>query len=452
MGKYKSYETQLELIREVERCIVSLSINDFVANARDAIKPVFFSNESDLVDDFTGIFDGYQELSQARKFLYQAQFFSVISATMIRGDRGDWVTDDALRIVGIIETRLETAINNKEKGKQSICKDEIVDTNLQGFWKCKGDKILEQYTQIEDLPPGNPLDPPVGRPLSVDRLHQKLELCEFVILTANKIEGARVARWLCNHYGIKEPNKIIHDNQWYQFYQIEGHNVVHILPQETSSFSEHGSANALYNALERFSPKAVFSVGVAFGWDPSTQEIGDILVSDRLIRYDAFNKRTNGKLTITDKDYKYVGDAILAGCRHYLSNCRYPNENNIGDFKWYLGTLLTGGTVLSDPEEKERLSNAIGCGKNVIGGEMEGSGVWLECDRRKIPFLIIKGICDWGINKNGWQFVTPIIEKQDHIKDCVQAYACDNACTALNFIMSQVYGRGESEDQLKKKQ
>ena len=62
----------------------------------------------------------------------------------------------------------------------------------------------------------------------------------------------------------------------------------------------------------------------------------------------------------------------------------------------------------------------------------------------EIPFVIVKGICDWGVNKNGWSFARDDKDGQDGIKDCVQAYACENAFIALVYMLSQLVPQDEN--------
>lgn len=83
----------------------------------------------------------------------------------------------------------------------------------------------------------------------------------------------------------------------------------------------------------------------------------------------------------------------------------------------------------------------------VIGGEMEGVGVYSVCKKPDIPCIVIKGICDWGAEKNSWQEAIDLLKLSDPknsffssckdsdmnktIKDCVQAYAAEQATEAL---------------------
>lgn len=197
--------------------------------------------------------------------------------------------------------------------------------------------------------------------------------------------------------------------------------------------------------------RAIFSLGVAYGKTPKiyetdhAQDIGDVLISNRIVRWDAFIKLTDGKLHLDDRDFIYIGDEILGGCVHYLKNEDFPStkEANIGQFRWFLGTILSGNMVLSDEDFKQKLLSAAveyGIEKSIVGGEMEGSGIWFEQRDCNIPIMIIKGICDWGALKNGWDFVSTDEDYKTLIKKCIQALCCENAFKVFAFIMSQVYG------------
>ena len=51
---------------------------------------------------------------------------------------------------------------------------------------------------------------------------------------------------------------------------------------------------------------------------------------------------------------------------------------------------------VDDPNFKEKL---WGIEPEAIGGDMEGAGVVSACHRRSVPWVVVKGICDWGENK-----------------------------------------------------
>ncbi len=110
--------------------------------------------------------------------------------------------------------------------------------------------------------------------------------------------------------------------------------------------------------------------------------------------------------------------------------------------------MLSGGSVLSNKDKNKhcyRQLKKFGEEK-IIGGEMEGTGIYYECRKPDIPCIVIKGICDWGAEKNSWSEAIHIVNQKRHeedtlrsneyptndlIKDCVQAYAMDHATEAL---------------------
>lgn len=320
----------------------------------------------------------------------------------------------------------------EEQIMEQIELTENVEENLKAFWNEKGEGIRNSYREK--------LTDPLGKTLLPKELNAKLKQCKVLILTANYVEGVTVTRCLMQHNQTQSLERIVEDKHIYQFSRLHGVPVVHIWPQGTSSFTIHGSFKALTSAFKRFVPDCVFAVGVAFGADSVKQRLGDVLIGDHLVFYDSFNKITDGKLQLSADEVQLIGESILAGFP-FLKDKKAPSKHQLGDFSWHLGSLLTGGTVLSDMTEKARLiraANAIG--REIVGGEMEGSGIYFACNGvdTEIPFTIIKGICDWGVNKNGWGFVSDDKEKQDEIKDCVQAFACENAFRTLSMIVSQM--------------
>lgn len=310
--------------------------------------------------------------------------------------------------------------------------EEETEKSLKSFWKKQEQHILSTYPSLKVAP--------TGFALKKDMLEAMLAPCEILLITANNVEGSVLSRCLMDLNHVEKLERIMADKVIYQFSSINEKRIVHIWPQGTSSFTEHGSFNALQAAFNRFNPKYVFSVGVAFGADPTHQNLGDVLVADHLVFYDSFNKVNDGTITLSPDEVQKIGDEILGGLP-ILSDSEWPKDNLNKDFKWYKGPLLTGGSVLSDSVEKLRLMKATeNMSYHVVGGEMEGGGLYFACNGSKhsIPFTIVKGICDWAINKNGWNFATTESLSQNQIKDLVQAYACHNAFDTLCIILEQI--------------
>lgn len=310
---------------------------------------------------------------------------------------------------------------------------EAILRNLKTFWDEKGQRIVETYkSQIEELPKHKNLN-------QQDFINQ-MQGCKVLIITANTVEGAVVSRRLLQASQKEVPEIFVIEGYSFQFATVESIPYLHVWPSSTSSFTQYGSYNAINTALNYFTPEYVISLGVAFGIDPQEQSLGDVLISKELVFYDNFNKVTDGVVTLKKHEAYPTDIRFLASVRQ-LEFETPPKE--VGGFKWYYDALLTGGTVLSDTAEKLKLLEAAADRdySNIVGGEMEATGIYYACQvykDRSIPFTVIKGICDWGAEKNGWEKVAGSQAKEYRIKDCVQAYACNNAYDAMSFILSQL--------------
>lgn len=316
--------------------------------------------------------------------------------------------------------------------KISEHKDAVL-KNLKTFWEKKGPRIVETYkSQIEELPK--------HRNLNQQDFITQIQGCKVLIITANTVEGMVVSHRLLQNSPVKKPEIFVDEGYSFQLAAVDSVPVIHVWPSSTSSFTQYGSFNAINTALKYFTPQYVISLGVAFGIDPQEQSLGDVLVSKELVFYDNFNKVTDGIVTLK-KHEAYSTDVKFRVSVRQLEFNNPPKE--VGDFKWYYDALLTGGTVLSDTAEKLKLLEAA-VGRdysNIVGGEMEATGIYYACQvykDRSIPFTVIKGICDWGAEKNGWEKVVGSQAKEYRIKDCVQAYACNNAFDTMSFVLSQL--------------
>lgn len=181
----------------------------------------------------------------------------------------------------------------------------------------------------------------------------------------------------------------------------------------------------LEEVLTVFRPNVIFSMGVAFGIDPTTQNIGDVLVSHKVFPYS--ENKVRDDLILPDRSQDKVIDNWL--------DVRFVNTTGFLEGVTY-GSILSGGSVLSSDEDKARICRAYSKQDFVVGGEMEGSALFQLCASYDIPCAVIKGICDWGSCKNGIYSDTSEAEKEDkslpskealekeaHLKKCAQAFA-----------------------------
>lgn len=328
------------------------------------------------------------------------------------------------------------AIEKGEKKAEKMDENKInVTNNLIKFWEEKRQIVLSTDYSIKGY-----------NPLSNRLLDKKLSENPIVVITANSIEGQVLDRYLMEKNDSEPLDRIVSDEISYVFGSVKNRKIVHIWQGDTGSKTPKGSYNVLKQLYKRHLPQYLFSVGVAYGQDYTYQQIGDVLIADHIIPYDIFNKKTDGKQTL-NPDYVYkVNSDILAGC-NFINQSDWMKNNMSKNYNVYFGTIMCAATVLSDQIEKEeRTESAKNIGRDLIGGEMESSGIYeagIEYKNNAPSFLIIKGICDWGVCKNGWDFAcvdpsNPTKIEKENIKNHVQAYACNNAIDMLEFIIEQI--------------
>lgn len=148
--------------------------------------------------------------------------------------------------------------------------------------------------------------------------------------------------------------------------------------------------------VQELLPVAVIMVGIAFGVDEKKQKIGDVLISDKILPYDS------QKLLEDKTEYKEipkeVGFQLLNAFREHrkwiycLSNSEQSNV--------YIGAMLTGSRLINNYKYRNQLLDDFS-NQKPIGGEMEAQGIYSMCRIHGVTeWIIIKGICDWGYNKN----------------------------------------------------
>lgn len=256
-------------------------------------------------------------------------------------------------------------------------------------------------------------------------LLKELKDCKVLIVTANENERDIL------HYRIvrdcKEPKitRIIFGNVAYFIFQWGKYKVAHVHQHQMGSNRDLGMRKTLEEVFSIFRPNVVFSMGVAFGIDPTTQNIGDVLVSHKVFPYS--ENKVRDDLILPDRSQDKVIDSWL--------DVRFVNTTGFLEGVTY-GSILSGGSVLSSDQDKVRICRAYSKQDYVVGGEMEGSALFQLCASYDIPCAVIKGICDWGSCKNGIYSDVSEAEKEDkglsskeelekeaHLKKCAQAFA-----------------------------
>lgn len=270
-----------------------------------------------------------------------------------------------------------------------------------------------------------------------NELISTLSRCQVLLITANQIEKAILHYCIHEKESHKKIERIIYNNNAYFIFKWDSYWVAHIHQPQTGSFKDWGLNATVSEALKYFRPNVIFSIGIAFGIDYKTQNIGDVLVSKKLFPYSE-NKLDEEEIRPDRSQDKFIDDWL---------DVRFVNANGFLDGVIY-GGILSGGSVMSSFNQKDRICTAYSKNDYVIGGEMEGCALFQVSNICNIPCSVIKGICDWGVAKNDIfiektagvkhpfveEFINLYAELDDEIdddivfceerfKECLQAYA-----------------------------
>lgn len=240
-----------------------------------------------------------------------------------------------------------------------------------------------------------------------------LTRCKVMVITANPIEKAVLHSCVTSNGQNKKIIRIICGTNAYFIFKWGAYWVAHIHQPQTGSYKDLGMNTTVNEALKHFKPNVILSLGVAFGIDFESQNIGDVIVSKKLFPYSE-NKRDE-EFIKPDRSQDKSIDSWL--------DVRFVNANGFLDGVTY-GGVLSGGSVMSSFDEKDKVCNAYTKNDFVVGGEMEGSALFQVSNNCDIPCAVIKGICDWGIAKNDIFPGDPI--REETFKDSLQAFAMIN--------------------------
>jgi adenosylhomocysteine nucleosidase len=158
-------------------------------------------------------------------------------------------------------------------------------------------------------------------------------------------------------------------------------------------FSFDGSAARALMAQAETQATALISLGMAFGTDRTSQNFGDVLISNSLLPYDA-RKVTcrNGEINDLEDVHPYPAKPSLVNMLRI-----YHDQVNF-ESRVEFGPMLTGGARIQCATFRDKLSSELserGVGR-VIGGEMEGAGLMATCRRDSPNWVLVKGISDFA--------------------------------------------------------
>ncbi|MEM8640443.1 MAG: SUMF1/EgtB/PvdO family nonheme iron enzyme [Cyanobacteria bacterium P01_G01_bin.54] len=205
----------------------------------------------------------------------------------------------------------------------------------------------------------------------------------IVIVTVTKVETQAAIAAFEQLTGQPAKDRSLNDEIYYFELGTVNQKQILLTQSEMGDWGFGGSQQTVNEAIDAFSPEAVIMVGIAFGINEQKQQIGDILVSRQLRPYDL--ERVGEKET-------WVREG------KYDASPRLLKRLRSADVRWQgaavkFGVILTGEKLIDNVVFRNQL---ISQEPEAIGGEMEGKGLSVACQNKKVDWILVKAICDWA--------------------------------------------------------
>ncbi|MBV9617085.1 MAG: TIR domain-containing protein [Ktedonobacteraceae bacterium] len=242
-----------------------------------------------------------------------------------------------------------------------------------------------------------------GQPLHVDIL-----LVTVTDVEAQAVITAFPAAKLC-HLG---------DQAYHDLGILAGARIF-MVQSEMGSGGQSGSILTIQDAIDVLHPSAIIMVGIAFGINQKKRQMGDILVSRQLLPYDLQRVGTDssGKVVVTLRaDRPSASPRMLSIFRGAANYWQEPP-------KVQFGPILSGDKLVDNQQYRDQM---VELSPEAIGGEMEGAGLYAAAQRKKVDWILVKGICDWADGQKNQQ------DEGQRQKD-----AAENAVRFITYVISK---------------
>ncbi|MCL2528702.1 MAG: hypothetical protein FWE42_09840, partial [Defluviitaleaceae bacterium] len=198
-------------------------------------------------------------------------------------------------------------------------------------------------------------------------------------------------------------------------------NYIYIVKSQMGAGGVGGATLTIQEAIAELNPTLAIMGGIAFGGNRDDQEIGNVLIATKIWEYEPEKIKENGTIP--------RGAIIPSSPR--LVQMFETVAASVTEIESIFGMIASG----------EKLVNKKGFVQNklkrrepeLIGGEMEGAGFAAACQRYDTPWILVKGICDWGYEKD------TATKKADQVK------AAKNTFLLIRKVIShctKFYGKG----------
>ncbi|MBP1631421.1 MAG: hypothetical protein H6Q15_2314 [Bacteroidetes bacterium] len=267
---------------------------------------------------------------------------------------------------------------------------ELIRDSILLFIQYKIKPLLSTHKDISDITEGLGYLRSIKYSLSKDypfikNHNTKTNMKKILLVVATMTELKMVIEFYEKELG--NANQFSIDSHTYWNLGIIKDTELYLFKTAMGAKGQSGAILSISDAITAINPEYIIQVGICFGLKPKNQQLTEVLVSNVLQDYESSKVTTNG---ITPRGDRMPSDATLID-RFEAASVSW-NKTKI-----HFGLILTGEKLADSEDFVKQLQKGF---PDAIGGEMEGGGLLSSAHRDKKRWILIKGICDWGFNKD----------------------------------------------------
>lgn len=255
---------------------------------------------------------------------------------------------------------------------------------------------------------------PIFKSVSGIEMHAALNGCRPVlILTAVEIELNTVLALLKPVYSKRSVYKTHIGKETYYLGRFGAETAI-VTMCGTGAIGRHSVIFAAQQAITELKPAAIVMIGIAFGRNPNSQSIGDVLVASQVVSCE--QQRIGDAEAIGVGRVALTGPILLNRFRQALDWEFTSPDGRI--VRAHIGPVLSCERFIADKKLRNRLFEFY---PQAIGGEMEGAGLYEVTSHAKMEWILVKGICDWS---------------DDGKTDNAETFAAQSAASLVHHVLS----------------
>lgn len=255
---------------------------------------------------------------------------------------------------------------------------------------------------------------------------EKLKAQAILIVTATDLETKVL------HTQIKPINsdgrifKCYHEKSTYYVGLFGEYCCFHVQCGTMGSVGAASSVVTVKDAISILNPKIIIMIGIAFGIDDQSQEIGDVLIADSIVPYN-YKKITPDATIIRSNPVPTSG--LLLNRFKNVRDWEFPLAKR-GAAK-IISPVFSGEELINNLERRKELEKI---NPQARGGEMEGAGLYAAANGTS-EWILVKGICDFADgNKDSNKESNQMLAMESATSICLEVFSSANSFEHLGLF------------------